>query len=169
MMRTIWKALLVTSAVVVANQALAGEASFLKTLEGSYSGKGTVKLRTTSKPISVKCKFKSSADVQSLSLNGSCTGLLVISRKIGADIQVTGTGYRGTYLGAGTGPAALRGKRRGNSLAFNVRWAKNVNGDRDATLTVQKVGDGGMTLITTDQDPATGKIVTTSEISLKRQ
>ena len=168
-MRTILKSLLVTSAMVVANPAFAGEANFLETLEGSYSGKGTVKLRTTSKPISVKCKFKSSADVQSLSLDGSCTGLLVISRKIGADIQVTGTGYRGTYLGAGTGPAALRGKRRGNSLAFNVRWAKNVNGDRDATLTVQKVGDRGMTLITTDQDPATGKIVTTSEISLKRQ
>lgn len=168
-MQPIWKALLVTSIMMVANPALAGEQSFLKTLEGSYSGNGTVKLRTTSKPINVRCKFKSSADLQSLSLNGSCTGLLVISRKIGADIKVTGTGYRGTYLGAGTGPAALKGKRRGNSLAFNVRWAKNVNGDREATLTVQKVGDRGMTLITTDQDPSTGKIVTTSEISLKRQ
>jgi hypothetical protein len=155
--------------MALANQASAGEANFLKALEGSYSGKGTVKLRTTSKPIHVRCKFKSSAGVQSLSLNGSCTGLLVISRKIGADIQVTGKRYSGTYLGAGTGPASLKGKRLGNSLAFNVRWAKNVNGDRDAMLTVQKTGDQGMTLMTTDRDPATGKIVTTSEIRLKRQ
>jgi hypothetical protein len=154
--------------LIGANQALASEASFLNTLEGAYSGRGTVKLRTNLKPITVNCRFRSAANGQSFSLDGSCTGLLVVSRKISADIQLAGTRYRGTYLGAGTGPAALNGTRRGDAIAFNVRWAKNVNGDRDATLTVQKVGSTGMTLITTDRDPKTGKLVTTSKIVLKR-
>lgn len=167
MMRTS-TAFLLVSTLMFTNQAIASEAGFLSTLEGSYSGRGTVKLRTTSKPINVSCSFKSSSSAQSLSLNGSCTGLLVISKRISADIRLAGTRYKGTYLGAGTGPAALNGKRHGRSIAFNVRWAKNVNGDRDATLTVQKVGATGMTLTTTDRDPATGKLVTTSEIILKR-
>jgi len=150
------------------SHAFASEASFLNGIEGSYSGRGTVKLRTNLKPITVRCKFRSSADTQSLSLKGSCTGLLVVSRKISADVRIAGTRYRGTYLGAGTGPAALSGKRRGDAIAFNVRWAKDVNGDREATLTVQKVGSNGMTLTTTDRDPKTGKLVTTSEIILQR-
>jgi hypothetical protein len=160
---------LIVSTLLVPNEPLASEASFLNTLEGSYSGRGIVRLRAASKPISIRCKFRSSADGKSLSLNGSCTGLLVISRNVSADIRVAGARYRGTYVGAGTGPAALNGKRRGNSIAFNIRWGKNVNGDRDATLTVQKVGGTGMTLTTTDRDPKTGKLVTTSEIVLTRQ
>ena len=146
----------------------AAELDFLNGIKGSYSGRGTVKLRTNLKPLTVRCKFHSSADAQSLSLRGSCTGLLVVSRKISADIRVAGTRYRGTYLGAGTGPAALSGKRRGNAIAFNVRWGKDVNGDREATLTVRKVGANGMTLTTTDRDPKTGTLVTTSEIVLQR-
>ena len=156
------------STLMFAAQSLASEATFLKTMEGSYSGRGTVKLRTYYNPIEVRCKFKSSTDTQSLSLNGTCTGLLVVSRKISADIKLTGTKYKGTYLGAGTGPAALMGKRRGDAIAFNVRWAKNVNGDRDATLVLQKDGKTGMTLTTTDRDPATGRTVTTSRIILQR-
>jgi hypothetical protein len=110
-------AFLLVSTLMFTNQAFASEAGFLSTLDGFYSGRGTVKLRTTSKPINVKCTFKSSTDDQSLSLNGSCTGLLVVSRRISADIKVEGPRYKGTYLGAGTGPAALNGKRRGSSIA----------------------------------------------------
>jgi hypothetical protein len=150
------------------NHTFAAETDFLNAIEGSYSGRGTVKLRTNLKPITLRCKFRSSADAKSLSLNGSCTGLLVVSRKIRADVNVTGARYRGTYLGAGTGPASLSGKRRGNAISFNVRWAENVNGDREATLTVKKVGANGLTLSTTDRDPKTGKLVTTSEIVLQR-
>jgi hypothetical protein len=150
------------------NHTFAAETDFLSSIEGSYSGRGTVKLRTNLKPITVRCKFRSSTAATSLSLQGSCTGLLVVSRKISAAVSIAGTRYQGTYLGAGTGPASLNGKRRGNAISFNVRWAKNVNGDREATLTVKKVGANGMTLTTTDRDPKTGKLVTTSEIVLQR-
>ena len=148
---------------------LASEANFLRTIEGDYTGKGTVKLRTNRKPIGVRCKFRSSSTPTRLSLNGSCTGLLVISRKISASLSVSGSRYRGTYVGAGTGPASLSGKRRGSALTLNVRWAKEVNGDRDATLTVRKVGVKGLTLTTVDRDPKTGKLITTSEIVLTRR
>ncbi|MBL0375365.1 hypothetical protein JJB09_25445 [Rhizobium sp. KVB221] len=166
------KALLTASLLIslmATYQTLASEASFLNAMQGSYVGRGIVRLRTNLEPIKVKCRFRSSATASSLSLSGSCAGLVVISKKISADIRLAGTRYKGTYLGAGTGPAALSGKRLGNAIAFSVRWAKNVNGDRDATLTVEKVGAAGLTLKTTDRDPKTGKLVITSEIVMTRR
>ncbi|WP_312858607.1 hypothetical protein [Rhizobium sp. G21] len=103
-----------------------------------------------------------------MSLNGKCRGFVVISRRIGADLKIAKGRYRGTYVGAGTGPAGLSGKRAGNALQLDIRWAKSVNGDRSARLTVEKVGANGMRLVTTDRDPASGKTVVTSQIDLKR-
>ena len=79
-----------------------------------------------------------------------------------------GKSYKGTYIGSRTGPAGLAGKRSGNALNLAIRWAKEVNGDRAARLRLEKVGDNGMRLTTTDTDPATGKSVVISEINLRR-
>jgi len=53
-------------------------------------------------------------------------------------------------------------------INLGITWAKPVNGDRKAIMTVQKNGADGMTLTTTDIDPRTGKSVVTSRIDLKR-
>ena len=76
--------------------------------------------------------------------------------------------YSGSYVGAGTGTAGLTGKRSGNAINLGIRWAKEVNGDRTARLTVEKVGENGMRLTTVDNDPKTGKNVITSQINLRR-
>lgn len=148
--------------------AQADDAAFLRSLSGEWKGGGSVKTRTNRAPINVSCSFSSVGKATSLSLNGKCRGFVVISRRIGADLKIAKGRYRGTYVGAGTGPAGLSGKRAGNALQLDIRWAKSVNGDRSARLTVEKVGANGMRLVTTDRDPASGKTVVTSQIDLKR-
>jgi hypothetical protein len=160
--------LLVASALCLGGAAHAADAEFLKSLDGNWAGKGSVKVDADSSAISVNCKFASDTTDSSMSLDGSCTGLVVVSRAIGADIKTDGKSYKGTYVGSSTGPAGLSGKRSGNALNLGIRWAKDVNGDRSAKLRLEKVGDNGMRLTTMDTDPATGKSVVISDINLRR-
>jgi hypothetical protein len=161
-------ALVAGSMLFAVSGAHASEAAFLNSLDGNWSGKGTVKVRTDSSPINVTCKFASDATESSLSLDGNCRGLVIVSRAIGADLKANGAKYSGSYIGAGTGTAGLSGSRSGNAINLGIRWAKDVNGDRNARMTVEKVGDNGMRLTTVDVDPATGKNVVTSQINLRR-
>ena len=161
-------ALLGAYVLFVGSAAHADEADFLNSLDGNWSGKGTVKVRTNSSPISVTCNFDSDATESSLSLDGNCRGMVIVSRAIGADLKVKGSKYSGSYVGAGTGTAGLSGSRTGNAINLGIRWAKDVNGDRNARMTVEKVGENGMTLTTVDVDPETGKNVVTSQIKLRR-
>ena len=62
----------------------------------------------------------------------------------------------------------MSGNRKGNTINLGIRWAKEVNGDRRARMSIQKVGDQGMRLTTVDTDPTTGKSVVTSQINLRR-
>lgn len=160
--------LVAASMAFAASAAHASEAAFLNSLEGNWSGKGTVKVRTDSSPINVTCKFNSDATASSLSLDGNCRGMVIVSRAIGADLKVKGSKYAGSYIGAGTGTAGLSGGRSGNAINLGIRWAKDVNGDREARMTVEKVGENGMKLTTVDVDPQTGKSVVTSQINLRR-
>jgi hypothetical protein len=147
----------------------ADEAEFLNSLDGQWSGSGTVKIRTNRDPINVTCNFQSNGIETALSLDGKCRGLLIVSRSISVDLKTDGGRYHGQYLGAGTGPANLAGSREGNQINLTIRWAKEVNGDRRAELKVRKVGDNGMKLTTVDVDPESGKRVVTSEINLVRE
>ncbi|MGJ7042851.1 hypothetical protein J2Y63_006134 [Shinella sp. BE166] len=155
--------------ILLSTGAHASEEQFLGGLEGQYAGQGQVRLRTNKEPINVDCTFTSTASGNSLSLKGRCRGLLVVSRAVGVDLKISGGAYRGSYIGAGSGPASLSGKRRGDTLNLAIGWAKEVNGDRRASLSVAKAGNDGLTLTTTDRDPASGKTVTTSRITLQRQ
>jgi hypothetical protein len=167
-MKPVTRLFLSASSLCLAAIAHAGEADFLKSLDGNWSGKGTVKVRVNSLPMTVSCKFSADTTERSLSLDGNCTGFLGFSRAIGAIIKSSGSTYSGSYVGAGTGPAALNGKRAGNTLELGILWAKKVNGDRNATMTIEKIGSDGMRLSTIDTDPRTGKSVVTSEINLRR-
>lgn len=151
-----------------AGAAHASDAEFLKSLDGAWKGNGTVKVRTSSPAVSVSCSFDSNASATSLSLDGKCIGLVVASRNVAADLKANGGGYTGTYIGSRSGTAALSGSRKGDAINLSIRWARDVNGDRAAKLTVQKVGEDGMRLTTVDVDPETGKNVVTSRIDLTR-
>ncbi|MGO4486656.1 hypothetical protein EFD55_09510 [Rhizobium pisi] len=146
----------------------ADEAPFLKSLAGSWNGKGTVKVRVNAPTINVTCRFKSDTTAASLSLDGKCTSLAIFSRVITADLKATGNRYSGSYVGAGTGTAGLGGRRAGDTINLGITWAKEVNGDRKAQMTIEKVGASGMRLTTVDTDPKTGKAVVTSRIDLRR-
>jgi hypothetical protein len=148
--------------------AQADEASFLRSLQGKFSGKGTVRIRTNSPVMSISCTFTSDATESSLSLDGTCRALLIMTREIRADLKTSGTSYSGTYIGSRSGPAGLSGTRVGNAINLDIHWAKIINGDRDAQLTVEKTGNDEMRLTVTDMDPKTGKMVETSRIDLKR-
>ena len=78
-----------------------------------------------------------------------------------------GETYTGSYVGAGTGTAGLAGSRQGDTINLAIRWAKEVNGDREALLRMEKTA-GGMTITTIDTDMATGEEIVTSEIKLTR-
>lgn len=147
----------------------ASEEQFLNALEGQYEGQGRIRLRTDKAPINVDCTFNSATSAGSLSLEGRCRGLLGVSRAVGAKLQINGSSYSGSYIGAGSGTASLSGKRSGNTLNLAIRWAKEINGDRRANLSVAKIGERGLSLTTTDRDPSSGKTVVTSEIVLQRK
>ncbi|SIQ46340.1 hypothetical protein SAMN05880590_104225 [Rhizobium sp. RU35A] len=146
----------------------ADEAAFLRSMAGTWSGKGIVKVRTTSPTVSVTCRFQANTTPQSLSLNGKCTSLAIFSRSISASLRATGSKYAGSYIGAGTGPAGLGGQRAGNTINLGVTWAKEVNGDRRAVMTIEKIGNSALRLTTIDTDPGTGRSVVTSRIDLRR-
>ncbi len=168
MMKSLVTIVFAISALSIGTGAQASEAEFLRSLDGKWSGKGTVKVRADSKPMNVTCTFSSDTTDASLSLNGNCRALAVFSRAIKADLKTTGGNYRGSYVGAGTGTAGLNGKRSGNSINLGIKWAKEVNGDRVAQMTIEKVGANGMRLTTIDKHPQTGASIVTSQITLKR-
>ena len=167
-MRPFAQVALAGSLVIVAGAVRADETKFLQSFQGNFAGRGTVQVTTDVPNVSVSCSFNSNATSTSLSLDGNCRGLVVVSRAISANLKVTGAKYSGIYVGSRTGPAQLNGSRAGNAINLGIRWAKEVNGDRKAQMTVEKRGENGIRLTVTDTDPKTGKSVVTSRIDLTR-
>jgi hypothetical protein len=166
--RTFATVMLVATLIAPASVAFGDEPGFFRSLDGRWGGEGTFRLETDSSPVKIRCRFNSDTTQSSMSLDGSCTGLVVVSRSIGAVVKAEGGRYSGVYRGSKTGPAALNGRRSGNALDLAIRWAAAVNGDQSARLTLEKVGANGMRLTTTDKDPKTGKSVVITRIDLRR-
>lgn len=146
----------------------AAEPAFLTSLGGKWTGKGSFRVNTKAPAVSVSCSFAAKANSASLTLDGNCQGLVLISRSIGVRLKAEGPRYGGTYIGSRTGPAALSGQRRGDVLSLGIRWAKPVNGDRNAEMRVEKLGQDAMRIVTIDKDATTGKSVITAQVDLKR-
>lgn len=147
----------------------ATESDFLKSFEGNWNGRGMVLTRIGANPINVRCNLTFAAGSSSLSMQGNCRGLLVVRRSISADLRVSGQQrYSGTYVGPGGLASSLWGRRQGNAINLAVRWAKSVNGDRAANMTIEKIGNNRVRLQTIDRDPETGSSVVTSRIDVSR-
>ncbi|OJY63765.1 MULTISPECIES: hypothetical protein [unclassified Rhizobium] len=147
----------------------ADESGFLKPLDGHWTGTGKVVRKIGSAPINVSCKFNISAPGASISMKGNCRGLLIINRAISAQLTARGSRYSGTYTGPSGATSQLSGSRQGDTINLAVRWAKLVNGDRNANMTIRRQGNSQLTLRTIDKDLSSGKSVVTSEINLRRQ
>jgi hypothetical protein len=153
---------------LAAGAAFPNETPFLKSLAGDWTGGGMMKRTTASSPINLNCSFKSETNGQDLSMRGTCHGLIVMSRAVSANLKSDGTQYAGTYIGPSGGVSGLRGTRSGDAINLAVRWAKLVNGDRSANMTIQRVGGNGLRIRTLDNDPTSGQQVVTSELNLHR-
>jgi hypothetical protein len=92
-------------------------------------------------------------------MDGACRAKAVFSRRIGVDLQVKGTRYVGSYVGARRGAARLSGTRSGGTLNLRVQWP-----DRLASMHVASLGTGRMRLVTVETNTQTGKRVTTPQI-----
>ncbi|PTE11491.1 hypothetical protein [Mesorhizobium helmanticense] len=167
-MNSLARFLLAGCLTAAAGAAHGEDADFLRSFQGNFAGKGIVKVTTEAPTVNVSCTFNSDATSTSLSLDGKCRGLVVVTRAISADLKSSGAKYTGVYVGSRTGPAQLNGSRSGDAINLGISWAKEVNGDRKARLTVEKNGEDGMRLTVTDVDPKTGKTVVTSRIDLRR-
>jgi hypothetical protein len=66
-----------------------------------------------------------------------------------------------------TTTAGLNGTRSGNAIKLDIHWAQKVNGDRNAKMTIEKMGSNGMRLTTINTNPKNGKSIVTSLISLR--
>ncbi len=142
---------------------------FLTSLHGNWAGEGMVTIRIGLKPIGVSCAFNSTGNGNSFSMNGNCRGLLIVDRAISAKQQANGTRYSGVYIGASGGRSLLSGTRSGDTINLAVRWAKEVNGDFEANMLIRKTGENGLSLLTFDRDPRTGRNVMISDIVLQRR
>ena len=161
-------AVLFSAGLLGTQPAHADERAFLSSLKGTWAGKGTVMTRIGTPPINVTCTLNSNAGASSLNMSGTCRGLLVVRRAIAADLSEKGGRYSGAYTGPSGRPSALSGTRQGNAINLTVRWNRDINGDRIAAMTIEKIGANGLRLRTTDKDGRTGKTVVTSDIQLVR-
>ena len=75
-------------------------------MSGSWSGKGTVKVRVNSLPMTVSCKFVGRHYGPFALARRQLYWFLGFSRAIGAVIKSNGSTYSGSYVGAGTGQQA---------------------------------------------------------------
>ena len=145
--------------------ALAEDAAFLRSLDGNWSGGGPVRMRPESSPLNVSCTIATDASDTTLSLDGSCTGLAVFTRRIGAEIRFDGSGYSGSYDGSPRGTATLAGNRSGRSLNLALNWPHRP----PATMRLDSPSENRMVLTTVEQDPDTGDEVVTAELELTRE
>lgn len=49
-----------------------------------------------------------------------------------------------------------------------VRWSRDINDDLVAEMTIEKIGNAGLRLRTTDKDPTTGRNTVASDIRVAR-
>jgi hypothetical protein len=155
-------------AVCISSTAFAAEEDFLKSIEGQWTGGGSVLTDIGGSKVNVSCKMESDASSASFSMNGTCRALAVVSRSFTANVKAAGNAYSGNYVGVSGQPSKLVGSRDGNTINLDVTWAKAEYGDREAKMTIQKVGQDGLRIRTIDQDPKSGKSIVTTQLDLKR-
>ncbi|MDP9810764.1 hypothetical protein J2W42_003627 [Rhizobium tibeticum] len=153
---------------MVTGGAYADEAPFLQSLAGDWTGGGMMKRSTSSSPINLSCNFKTEASGEAFSMKGICRGMIVVTRAVSANIKVNGTQYAGSYIGPSGGVSGLRGTRSGDAINLAVRWSRVINGDRSASMTIQRLDADAIRIRTVDMDPASGQQVVTSDLNLRR-
>jgi hypothetical protein len=143
----------------------ADDAAFLQQMAGSWTGGGPVRLTPASSPVNVSCQLNGQADASSVSLDGTCTGFVLFSRRIGAELQLRDGSFSGSYVGSERGTASLQGQREGDTLDMALQWPDHP----PAIMRLSQPAEGRMILTTIEQNPQTGEQVVTAELELERR
>ncbi|MCO6390445.1 hypothetical protein GTW25_05315 [Aliihoeflea aestuarii] len=163
-MRKLLPALL-TAVSIFAMPVAASEADFLQTLAGEWSGGGQIRLKPEDGPVDVTCELSSTTSADAVSMRGTCSALIIMSREIGADLSVDGTSYSGTYTGSIHGPANLAGTRDGDTINLSVSWPES---GREAAMSLSATGNS-LQIVTREAHPETQEQIVTSQLSFQRQ
>ena len=135
-----------------------GEAGFLSSLEGRFSGSGTLQnAGGTSRTLT--CRFDGDQEGSRLSLDGSCSTAAIFSATIRIELRhdpQTGR-YAGSFRESTGTVANLSGRRQGQrlTLAFN-ETADSVRPNPPATLTISRQ-QGGVALTLRGSQPGKGQ------------
>jgi hypothetical protein len=123
----------------------AGEGDYIGLFGGFWSGSGVV--LNDAKPWQVNCQIIGRPGVNHLNITGSCQ-VFVVSVAITADITYDPKSgrYGGTYTG-GEMAATISGKRNGDTVDFAMIWAKPINGETRARLTIVNAGKGDLRIV----------------------
>lgn len=143
----------------------ASEAEFLQQLSGNWTGGGQVRLSPEASPVNVSCDFDGQSTDVSASLDGTCTGMVLFSRQVGAEIALQNGSYVGSYIGSRRGTGELQGTRSGSTLDLTLQWP----GYPAASMTLASPAEGRMVLTTVEEHPETGEQVVTAQLELQRQ
>lgn len=154
-------------AVLLSAPAQAVDGDFLKRFDGTFSGSGEVSRNEGDASTGVKCSMKGTSTSTAVSMSGTCRAAIIFSRKISAHLKVDESGrYTGTYVGSSIGPAALSGKRSGDSINLTITWPEEVRGDTTAQMTIRNDGNGQVAIIIADKMSAGGASAQVSSIAL---
>jgi hypothetical protein len=139
----------------------------LEMFAGQWNGGGEY-VRLNGDRVNVRCDIETQASSTALSMNGRCTALVIISRKLSANIKSRGSRVFGHYSGP-EGSGAVQGELAGTALGLSVQWEKPVRGDTAAEMKIEIVGADRLRLRTFDLDPATNTKVAVTDLDLRRQ
>lgn len=140
------------SLATIAYAATQQEEAFVQRFDGSWRGSGMVQENFESSTHKISCSMRGEGQGTAIRVDGSCRAAVIFTRKIGASVRYDPNSglYTGTYIGSPTGPAQLAGKRQGDVINLKVTWAKPINGDRDAQITIVNNGSG-LRIVMTDK------------------
>lgn len=151
-------ALLALATPGLAEQEAGGETEFLNSLEGRFSGNGTLQ-NAGGGSHALTCKFNGDQQGSRLNLDGSCSTAAIFSTTIQIDLRHDAkTGhYVGTFKESTGTIANLAGQRQGQrlTLAFN-ETAESVRPNPPATLTITSQ-KGGVALTLRGSQPGKGQ------------
>lgn len=151
-------ALLLLAQPGAAEQEAGRETDFLRSLEGRFSGNGTLQSAGGGRR-SLKCRFDGDQQGARLSLGGSCRTALIFSTAIRIELRhdpATGR-YAGSFRESTGTVADLGGRRQGErlTLAF-TETAESVRPNPPATLTITR-RQGGIALTLRGSKPGQGQ------------
>lgn len=137
-------ALAMAQPLAAEQNAVSGEAGFLRSFEGRFSGAGTLQ-KAGGSSRSLSCSFEGDEQGARLSLSGTCRAAAIFSATIEIELRhdPRSERYHGSFRESTGTVASLAGRRQGQrlTLAF-TETAESVRPNPPATLTITRRQDG---------------------------